>query len=418
MSSNATKLLQRVSAAVNSRSISLPELQLILLNRPIYLDLSSSLGIMQSSHLDTAEEILSQFEQRLSDVSCYIKLFCNYGVEVNHEPLGFQILQLVERHSRLSLSETGQLDKIVVVPEWWISFRLLFQLRDSAVFLKMWRDESQMMLQSSASGSTKLTHTDVMSILIPKLFSHWDSLGNDLFITQAASLQSLRVYFCGKNSVDCRNELSKLATIKSQIHRPQIDSIHPIDQVASSLNTFFRLERFSEIISALVVIRANMTPILDPASSDKFIRTIMAVQTQYQQPQWTFASISTLKQLFDDSLERFSFQHLDFLAALSSSAPLIQWLVSAKDSQEFTRLLQVTRSSTDEPSISSAMASLVYVRTLLLRVIYPEQPISLPELLDSLSAVKLDGTAPQEHVNNLIYLFDGLLRVFEKQVIL
>jgi hypothetical protein len=70
----------------------------------------------------------------------------------------------------------------------------------------------------------------------------------------------------------------------------------------------------------------------------------------------------------------FSDATLDFTATLAGCPALVQWLLAHSDQQEFNQMLNVVRPCTDEPRMLSAIASLVFVRTLLIEPLYTGPP--------------------------------------------
>lgn len=129
---------------------------------------------------------------------------------------------------------------------------------------------------------------------------------------------------------------------------------------------------------------------------------------------------------------------VDFVAAMSLSPEMTNWLLAQSSTEEFNRLLQVVRPCTDEPRLLSAIASLVHVRTLLLQPLYGplgsegQKYNSFLDFLEVFSPIDLrstgggnsglgvatDGNSNTDalwHLLNVVSCFEGLMDVFEKQ---
>ena len=141
---------------------------------------------------------------------------------------------------------------------------------------------------------------------------------------------------------------------------------------------------------------------------------------QSQQQHWGHQSLGSLSALVAPiraEVGGFSIQKLNFLVLLSKSDAVVAWLLEHRDTGEFNQLLQVCRPSTDEPRILSSMASLTYVRTLLLQMLFSRPPYaSLRDLLAYFrEQVDIEGDTGLAHLANIQSSFQSLLDVFEKQ---
>lgn len=101
----------------------------------------------------------------------------------------------------------------------------------------------------------------------------------------------------------------------------------------------------------------------------------------------TLGSIPSLVEGMRGVFASFSDATLDFVATLADCPALVQWLLAHANQQEFNQMLNVVRPCTDEPRMLSAIASLVFVRTLLIEPLYsgpPYQDLTVRPLLRSL----------------------------------
>jgi hypothetical protein len=85
--------------------------------------------------------------------------------------------------------------------------------------------------------------------------------------------------------------------------------------------------------------------------------------------------------------------HLELCVALAQCNPkLIEWLLQQQSTAEFNNKLEVNR-CTDEPRLLGAIASLQYVRTALLHVLYPETPYgNLSQVLQAVQRLQFTNS--------------------------
>jgi len=89
---------------------------------------------------------------------------------------------------------------------------------------------------------------------------------------------------------------------------------------------------------------------------------------------YTLESIPSVVEGMRSVFVSYSDATLDFLATLADCPALVKWLLAHGDQQEFNQMLTVVRPCTDEPRMLSAIASLVFVRTLLIDPLYNGPP--------------------------------------------
>ena len=140
-------------------------------------------------------------------------------------------------------------------------------------------------------------------------------------------------------------------------------------------------------------------------------------------PQLTLRTLEHASTVIRPLFSYLSRPHMEFLSLLASEGPdLAVWLCEKSDTDQFNKLMQVARGGLDDARLLSAMASLVSIRTLLLKFLYSEEQIPYPGLndfLQSFAEVELvatvDGVGPLADLENILASFDALVEVFEKQ---
>ena len=88
----------------------------------------------------------------------------------------------------------------------------------------------------------------------------------------------------------------------------------------------------------------------------------------------TLGSIPGLVKGMRRVFESYSDATLHFMTILAGCPALVKWLLAHGDQQQFNQVLNVVRPCTDEPRMLSAIASLVFVRTLLIEILYSGPP--------------------------------------------
>lgn len=88
----------------------------------------------------------------------------------------------------------------------------------------------------------------------------------------------------------------------------------------------------------------------------------------------TLGTVSGLVAGVRGVLAAFNPDTLNFVSALAQCPALVAWLLAHADQQEFNQMLNVVRPCTDEPYMLSAIASLVFIRTLLIETLYCGPP--------------------------------------------
>ena len=303
----------------------------------------------------------------------------------------------------------------------------------------------------------ELTQEEVVEKLLPQVQTVWSKLAHDTF-TGAILMSELNesfsvvldkkgneVYTSDRYVITRLSEELRLLSIGLDgVSRDQIISAQNLalgSDIATILNVttkqmqdFIFLRKLLKWIPCLLHVHELLRDLfLVPVEEDPFrmqlINTRVIIDTSLKT--LTLRDMSELVSELQNIFEGYNTSgQVDFIAALSYSTDMTNWLLSQSSTEEFNQLLQVVRPCTDEPRMLSAIASLVHVRTLLLQPLYA--PLTGREgkynsFLSFLGAFKhmdlrstggADGISNADalwHINNIVDCFEGLMDVFEKQ---
>jgi hypothetical protein len=434
-----------------------------------------------SKDLQGMIESVHEFDISLEHLQTYVSFYCSCGVRIDVVDLRRKVESLRTGYHSLCLQDLQNIFRDVKVMPFasW-----LFQLRGSELFLQEWRrvghdisidavagargvlesgttlnpsDEDTSLLAREVNEddqtfgeriaaleaiifqqarvvfeeqdrrntilrqieAVELSQDSVVNALLPALRSEWSHLANETF-TGRLTITNLDATFSTLTNEQIAEEL-KLLFITSDLETHSADLL---DRALVGIKDYYFLKKLHLWLPALIKLHEQLQPLFSTAlGNDHFRLTLQTTQEimQMSRSGLTLAAIpeliSTVRQIF----VRYNDDQLDFLSALSTSPDLIVWLLAQSSTEEFNRLLQVVRPCTDEPRMLSAIASLVYIRTILIQVLYTNLPYeTLESFLDSF-CVNVDLTSSEDagnslwHLNNIISTFDCLMDVFQKQ---
>ena len=135
-------------------------------------------------------------------------------------------------------------------------------------------------------------------------------------------------------------------------------------------------------------------------------------------PQCTLRTVDQSARALRGLFRGLTKHQLEFVSLLANEGEsLCLWLIEKNDTDQFNKLMQVARGGLDDARLLSAMASLVGIRTLLLKQIYGEEQVpytGLESFLEYFEAVEVSEVAIAD-LKNILASFDALIEVFEKQ---
>jgi RZ type zinc finger domain/AAA domain (dynein-related subfamily) len=128
------------ATAVNDSTVQLRLLHTIVNDRTAFLTLIHELhvGVLNEPTLISRSNDLHGFDQTLAEVNCYVNFFCNCGVKIDTEQLKTRIDQLTVEYDSLQLQQVRGSFTDLLAP-YGNSISWLFRLRESELFLNMWR---------------------------------------------------------------------------------------------------------------------------------------------------------------------------------------------------------------------------------------------------------------------------------------
>ncbi len=446
--------LKRKASAIANSSCTLEALHEILPRATAFVSLTEVLGlkkILDQALLSNREKEVHDFDESLAELKCFVSFFCECGVPIDSAELSSKVRQVSETYNTTKLEDASTSIKGLVASHGSVA-HWLFKLRSSTLFLNLWRKEGQNLATSLKVSNPQfrplppnqepeeveekkaeeappvakafLTQDEVLRMLIPKVDRLWAELLSRIK-SQSIAVTDLEVVFDGLDERDFVGEIQALAdtggrlTKKTRISSAAQDS----DWIRGCLTKLFDfsfLLKMKSRLPGVLRIRSLMENLFQEAEqSDLFYNEIIQLVKEINE-KWkshTLASLSELVKSVKEINSILGLPQLEFLSLLSECEALVTWLLSHSSTAEFNRLLQVCRPCTDEPRLLSSIASLVALRTLLLKLLYIKPPYKgLRELLETVRTdVDLVGDEPFFNLRNIQSSFDGLLDVFEKQ---
>ena len=266
-----------------------------------------------------------------------------------------------------------------------------------------------------------LSQDQVVSLLLPRAQARWQELAMKAAMG-SLSIQSLDETFARIPAAQVKDEIRALFAT-TQNHGA-LGVSWDAEGTASKMEDYFLLRRLAKWLPSLLNVHSHLKDLCTaPLEEDELRAKLSAAHDEVQQNinLQTLGSIPTLVRGIRGVFSSFSPEQLDLLSTLGESPALVEWLLAHSDQQEFNQMLNVVRPCTDEPRMLSAIASLVFIRTLLLEPLYSNPPYgNLLGLMGAFGAIKLsersdaDGD-PLWHLTNIVGTFDALADVFEKQ---
>jgi hypothetical protein len=288
------------------------------------------------------------------------------------------------------------------------------------------RDQEKKIQFNQLLESHFLNQEEVTQYLIPKARIEWEKLAESTY-NGTITLNRLDQTF-GKLDSDniVRDELrllSSCTSVQSILGIPAKREV--FEKVRSHLRDYKLLQRLCKWLPSLIRLHSYVTILCETPLEDDVMRKVMTeaytgiTDALHEQRLTSIADlVSGVKEIF----ARFNPECLDFLAAMSTCPPFIEWLLDHNETDEFNKLLQVVRPCTDEPRLISAIASLVNIRTSLLDQMYSSTKYrDFQEFVLSFEKVDLGSSRSVVsdraiwHLENVIGSFDALYDVFEKQ---
>tara|TARA_R110002050_G_scaffold133007_1_gene255256 strand:- start:171 stop:1367 length:1197 start_codon:yes stop_codon:yes gene_type:complete len=104
--------------------------------------------------------------------------------------------------------------------------------------------------------------------------------------------------------------------------------------------------------------------------------------------------------------------HLQYLDALCESGELLNWLATHENTDDFNRLISITKSNTDDAVALNAIASLLSTRNVLSHLLYPSEKFeSLKDFLNVILMMKISSEGEVNQIRTASQNFDLLLKV-------
>jgi len=134
---------------------------------------------------------------------------------------------------------------------------------------------------------------------------------------------------------------------------------------------------------------------------------------------WATQKLSHVRQYSDPVRKifaKFSKLHLLYLDELCKSEDLIKWYLNNASTEEFSQLLSITKSNTDDAIVLRAIASLQSSRDRLSNILYPSQQFaSLSAFLKEFASIQIDDKDIVIQLSTANEKFDFLMKIFAEK---
>jgi len=450
-------LRSTANSIINSQ-ISLSLLHVCVGKKNDFLNLLQLLRLsdLTAAVLVSRDQTLRNFDRLLDQVKCFSTFFCNCGIKIDSTQISNTVADLSRRYDSLELSSISNAFAELLAQH-GTSLAWLHSLRESALFLNLWRDQGTICLQEKARGpeakakqqnsprpgdekndilasldlafaieGVELTQEDLVKELIPRVKREWQAMLTSVRSRSMGIITLKRTFGKLSSKTEMPKELITLARTGDG-NPPTHDWVEEkwMVQTRANLEDYFMLEHMQKWLPSLLKLRDVVQPLLSgKAGDDKYFRKINDLYTA-QKSRWEQQTLTSLTELVEPvkkEMSEFSPENMQFVILFSQCEKLLTWLLDHTDTNDFNRLLQICRSCNDESRHLSSIASLVYVRSMLLDLIYTPSggKPSYPGLGDFVAALRQKITIDETgltHLKNIHQTFEGLLGVIENQTL-
>ena len=264
-----------------------------------------------------------------------------------------------------------------------------------------------------------LSQADVKGTLLPAVKEEWGRLYGAVVAQELGTAELHRRFHTMDSEMQRETEIRLLAATGHGCVDEAGAKDDWVPLVLSKISAFILCEGCQNWIPGISQVREMCADLFDTtAEDDESLKRLQAfVQTMSEA--WATEHLSTVDAIFEpirDACAWSQTTRMDFFAALSQTDALVSWLLEHADTDAFNSLLQVCRPRTEDPLLLKAIASLVHVRTILLDLLYVDQPyVSLAHMLERVGRIDMARGTSLQHLLNVQQSFDGLLELFEKE---
>jgi len=152
-------------------------------------------------------------------------------------------------------------------------------------------------------------------------------------------------------------------------------------------------------------------------SEDQLYQKLLSTDITFQK-EWDTQNLSNVSKFIDVKhiFDIFSKNHLLFLDELSKSEELLRWLFQQKSTEEFSQLISITKSNTDDAIALRAIASLQSTRNRLSNLLYPPKKFSdLQEFILEFSRVEIPDKDIVVQLSTANEKFEFLTKIFAEK---
>uniref|UniRef100_A0A7S0DVA6 Uncharacterized protein n=1 Tax=Amorphochlora amoebiformis TaxID=1561963 RepID=A0A7S0DVA6_9EUKA len=404
-----------------------------------FLTLLRNIGsLFDREMLNTQLSIMSAFDTLLSQTNTFLNFYCDCGVPIQMVDMQKKIKQWTEGYNSLKLRQIKGLFPSLFTKKKYeeaAQMEWLSELQTSRLFLSQWRTSGRWLIAKKSGrdmktsskfaaldeekDSRKLTRKEVFAELLPYVRREWKqlmvSVGNG-----SIGVPRLEETFATLSSDEeyVRELLLLVSTGEGKVG----GKVKWTEEAITKLKDFSMLLHMKNSIPAILKLRTKMLVSLFKANEkkDKLYKQLKDLDEQLK-AQWNSKTLRSLTELVAPVKKNLGAQltsvQLRFLTILAdkNSEQMVEWLLKQKNQNQFNQMKQFVNDSGGEANIVNAVASLVTLRTALLRLLYQAPPYaSLKEMIGVFrNDVDMQSGELCGHLESVTQSFAALYRIIK-----
>eukprot|EP00466_Bigelowiella_natans_P019954 jgi/Bigna1/129044/aug1.8_g3752 len=380
---------------------------------------------------------VENFDTLLRQTNTFLNFYCDCGVPIEVTEMqktikswteGYNNLMLVDIKRKFKNFFTNKKLREVTYMEW------LSELQYSRLFLDQWRMSGRALIREKSGiadqkgkfanlddekNTRKLNRAEVFAELLPRVKKEWrklkDSVG-DGSITVPRLEQTFATLASDEEYV---RELILLTSTGDGFVGGQAGWTQ---DAIIKLKDFSMLLHMKNSIPAILKLRTTMLASLFEGTEkgDQLYEQLKDLDEQLK-AEWSKKTLLSLTELVAPVKKNLGAQltsiQLKFLTLLAdkNSEQMVEWILKQKNQAQFNQMKQFVNDSGGEANIVNAVASLVSLRTALLRLLYQAPPYkSLKDFIHCFrTEVDMQGGELIGHLESVTQSFAALYRIIK-----
>eukprot|EP00468_Gymnochlora_sp_CCMP2014_P001514 CAMPEP_0167741726 /NCGR_PEP_ID=MMETSP0110_2-20121227/1016_1 /TAXON_ID=629695 /ORGANISM="Gymnochlora sp., Strain CCMP2014" /LENGTH=5340 /DNA_ID=CAMNT_0007625809 /DNA_START=69 /DNA_END=16091 /DNA_ORIENTATION=- len=393
----------------------------------------------RKSMLEKQLGVMSKFDTLLKQTNTFLNFYCDCGVPIQMDELQKEVKSWSENYEKLLIRDVSmlfeklfeKLFKKQYAPAQNIEW--LYALQTSRLFLSQWRQTGQEIIFGRdlkqggkfanldiERNTRKLDRKAVFGKLIPKVRQEWMKLMisvRDATIT----VPNLERTFATLSSDE--EYVRELLLLTSTGSGGIGNDVKWTESAITKLKDFSMLLHMKNSIPAILKLRKTMLLSLftGDVRNDKLYGQLKDLDNQLK-AEWSKKTLHSLTELVAPVKKNLGAQltpnQLKFLTLFAdkNSETMVEWLLKQKNQAQFNQMKQFVNDSGGEANIVNAVASLVTLRTALLKLLYQAPPYQDLKGMMHIFRAEVDmgqGGELTSHLESVTQSFAALYRIIK-----